>query len=62
MENDEWVTRKKIMMNILDHKLSKEELRCLCGSLIARMLEEGLELKCKRCKRLHLLPFSLESA
>jgi hypothetical protein len=25
--------------------------RCTCGSLLARLLPEGLELKCRKCKR-----------
>jgi hypothetical protein len=37
---------------------TEEELRCLCGSLMARFREEGLELKCKRCKRLQVIRFS----
>mgnify|MGYP006912606473 CR=1 FL=1 len=31
--------------------LAANECRCLCGSLLARWLEDGLELKCRRCKR-----------
>lgn len=27
-------------------------LRCHCGSLLARMTPRGLELKCRRCKRI----------
>jgi len=27
------------------------EVRCHCGSLMARLTSEGLELKCRRCKR-----------
>lgn len=30
--------------------------RCLCGSLLARLVEGGVELKCKRCKRTVLVP------
>jgi hypothetical protein len=26
-------------------------LRCACGSLLARYVAGGIELKCKRCKR-----------
>lgn len=26
-------------------------LRCCCGSLLARVIAEGVELKCRRCKR-----------
>jgi phage FluMu protein Com len=25
--------------------------RCACGSLLARLVREGLELKCRKCKR-----------
>ena len=28
------------------------ELRCGCGSLMARVTSAGIELKCRRCKRL----------
>lgn len=34
------------------------EARCECGQLIAKVCEQGLELKCKRCKRIVLIPFS----
>ena len=32
--------------------------RCECGQLIAKVRDEGLELKCKRCKRIVLIPFT----
>jgi len=28
-----------------------DELRCDCGSLMARVTVRGIELKCRRCKR-----------
>ncbi len=31
------------------------EVRCGCGSLMARVTARGLELKCRRCKRVVLL-------
>ena len=31
-------------------------LRCACGSLLARLVEEGVELKCRRCKRTIVIP------
>jgi hypothetical protein len=34
----------------------ESECRCLCGSLLARLVEGGVELKCRRCKRAHVLP------
>lgn len=36
----------------------REELRCLCGSLLARALDEGIELRCRRCKRVVIIPYS----
>jgi len=32
------------------------ECRCLCGSLVARRVPNGVELKCRRCKRTVVLP------
>jgi hypothetical protein len=31
--------------------LEGDELRCPCGSLLAKRVGEHLELKCRRCKR-----------
>ena len=32
------------------------DCRCACGSLLARLVEGGVELKCRRCKRTHFVP------
>lgn len=32
------------------------EMRCLCGSLLARLVAQGVELKCRRCKRATIVP------
>ena len=34
---------------------SDAELRCHCGSLMARVTVRGIELKCRRCKRVVLV-------
>jgi phage FluMu protein Com len=34
------------------------ETRCECGQLIAKVRDQGLELKCKRCKRIVVIPFT----
>jgi hypothetical protein len=34
------------------------ECRCGCGSLLARLRPDGVELKCRRCKRLVMLTFA----
>lgn len=38
--------------------LPRQEVRCECGSLVAKLVESGIELKCRRCKRLALIPFA----
>jgi hypothetical protein len=35
---------------------SERELRCHCGSLMARLTAAGVELKCRRCKRIVVVP------
>ncbi len=38
--------------------LGRAEARCECGQLMAKLRPDGIELKCKRCRRIVLLPFS----
>ena len=33
-------------------------LRCHCGSLLARLVPKGVEIKCRRCKRRVVIPLS----
>ncbi len=42
----------------LKHTCRVSEIRCHCGQLMARVVDAGLELKCKRCRRLVVIPFS----
>ncbi len=37
---------------------SPGDCRCLCGSLLARLCRDGVELKCRRCKRTLLVPLT----
>ena len=37
---------------------SDGEVRCLCGSLLARLVPGGVELKCRRCKRTAIVPLA----
>jgi phage FluMu protein Com len=30
--------------------------RCECGNLICKISEETVEIKCRRCKRIHIVP------
>ena len=31
------------------------DCRCVCGNLVARVVADGVELKCRRCKRMLLV-------
>ena len=33
------------------------DIRCLCGQLIARWIDSGVEIKCKRCRRVVCILF-----
>ena len=35
-----------------------DDCRCLCGSLLARVVGDRVELKCRRCKRTLLIPLA----
>ena len=41
---------------------SPADCRCACGSLLARLVSGGVELKCRRCKRTHFVPLEAGSA
>jgi len=30
--------------------------RCECGNLLCKISEETIEIKCRRCKRIHIIP------
>ncbi len=36
---------------------TSHESRCLCGNLLARLRADGVELKCRRCKRIVVIPW-----
>jgi len=38
--------------------LGKGDCRCACGSLLARLVEGAVELKCRRCKRTVRVPLA----
>jgi hypothetical protein len=38
---------------------NRADARCECGQLIAKLRNDGVELKCKRCKRIVLIPYSM---
>ena len=38
-----------------------QETRCECGHLVAKLRLDGIELKCKRCKRLVVIPYGFRT-
>lgn len=36
------------------------EHRCICGNMVAKSTEETVEIKCRRCKRIHQIPAQVE--
>ncbi len=49
-------------MHIAKHdairSMSSDEVRCGCGQLVARWVKGGIEIKCKRCRRLVTIAFA----
>jgi phage FluMu protein Com len=37
---------------------SPAQRRCHCGNLLAKIVTSGIELKCRRCKRVEVIAFS----
>ena len=38
---------------------AEHESRCHCGHLLAKVRKGGIELKCKRCKHLTVIPLQI---
>jgi hypothetical protein len=45
-----------------DAATRERPFRCTCGSLLARLLPNGLELKCRKCKRQVVVPLANDSS
>jgi len=41
-----------------DPDSGRQDVRCCCGSLLAKLVDGGVELKCRRCKRIVTIPLS----
>ena len=53
--------RNMLLASQKPHKklTTSQEARCHCGYLVAKLRKEGVELKCRRCKRIIVLPFHI---
>jgi hypothetical protein len=55
--------RIKFMSNrTAKNSCAGDDLRCLCGSLVARLVDGGVEIKCRRCQRLVRLPLEEDAS
>ena len=45
-----------------DPDSGRQDVRCCCGSLLAKLVDGGVELKCRRCKRIVTIPFEPDDA
>lgn len=45
-----------------DREKDRHDARCVCGSLLARITPEGIEVKCRRCKRVIVIPFPTDGS
>ena len=55
--NEDYEMHKGVIA-VFEQKSESQEHRCLCGSLLARITQEGIELKCRKCKQLQVIPNS----
>lgn len=46
------------MVNEEQVLLSPSDIRCRCGQLVARWYKSGIQIKCKRCRRLVNISFA----
>ena len=43
------------MSMISEQEFKTNEERCECGKLLVKVTMKGLEFKCNRCKRIHII-------
>ncbi len=46
---------------IQEHNNPSQDIRCICGKLLAKITRDRVELKCHRCKNIYLIPFQQET-
>ena len=39
-----------------EQKYELRDERCECGNLMCKISDETVEIKCRRCKRIHIIP------
>ena len=57
MHKSDQTSRQDVTLAVRDEGV----LRCCCGSLLARLVPAGVELKCRRCKRQIIVPLTWEN-
>ncbi len=46
------------MIGCSDRMVLPKQCRCECGNLLAKKLQDGIEVKCRRCKRIVVIRFA----
>jgi len=44
-------------MERINLRVASREERCHCGNLVAKVSPAGVEILCRRCKRIHRIPW-----
>jgi phage FluMu protein Com len=56
------VTLRSVKQDLAGERFTEEgkaiDIRCACGSLLAKMTRLGIEIKCRKCKRILMIPYS----
>lgn len=45
-------------MNSAAPRQDNHDHRCDCGAVVCRLTERGVEIKCRRCKRVVVIPLT----
>ena len=49
---------EKALADTVQTRRGKGKLLCACGALVAVLTSEGVEIKCRRCKRIVFIPLT----
>jgi phage FluMu protein Com len=56
------VTLRSVKQDLAGECFTEEgkaiDIRCACGSLLAKMTPSGIEIKCRKCKRVQIISYS----
>lgn len=56
---DEMIKRESGVSRVGRLEDTRADVRCRCGNMIGQLTSRGIEVKCRRCKRIHIIPRSV---